>query len=203
MAGALLVGSVIGSPLAQALTASLVQIEGGHSTNVAAVSSTGKLSVNAGLTTTPDRQVKTALASPEDSVDILVIQTANPCSPGAGGYTIPSGKALIITGATFLNVNTGVSGAGHSLILWARPAKGSCMSSAAAMSAVSEDFVTQHQDFSPGIAVPAGDVLALQGGDDSGSVFVYGYLVPATAVPAGILSNARPPLGLIPHKPTH
>src|SRR5215467_5968059 len=77
MAGALLVGSVIGSPLAQAVSASLVQIEGGHSTNVAAVSSTGKLSVNAGLTTTPDRQVKTALASPEDSVDILVIQTAN------------------------------------------------------------------------------------------------------------------------------
>src|SRR5262249_22220094 len=63
VAGALFIGSVIGTPLAQAVSAGLVRIEGGHNANLAAVSKTGQLSVNAGLATTAAGQVKTTLAS--------------------------------------------------------------------------------------------------------------------------------------------
>jgi hypothetical protein len=46
VAGSLLAGSLIGPPLVQAATASLVTIQGAKSTNQAKVSSTGELSVS-------------------------------------------------------------------------------------------------------------------------------------------------------------
>jgi hypothetical protein len=51
--GALLIGSLIGPPLAQSASSALVRIEGAGSAHVASVSKSGRLSVDAGLTTTP------------------------------------------------------------------------------------------------------------------------------------------------------
>jgi hypothetical protein len=197
VAGALLIGSVFGTPLAQAVSAGLVRVEGGHSANLAAVSKTGRLSVDAGLASTPAGQVKIALASPADSVAVLSGATC-----GANGiYKIPPGKALIITGATFSNFAQ-TAGREHNLNLEAGPAATPCMFSLSFSIAPSTvDDVSQNQVFSPGIAVPAGDAIGLAEGNENGAVEFYGYLVPAAAVPAGILTNARSAGGVMAGKP--
>lgn len=115
MAGALLIGSLIGPPLARAASAALVRIEGANSTHVAAVSKSGRLSVNAGLTTTPAGQVEVAPASPANAV--VVTTTSLKC--GAGGvYKVPAGKALIITSVNFVldAVSPSVEGTGLLLL---------------------------------------------------------------------------------------
>ena len=192
---ALLVGSVIGPPLAHAAAAGLVRIEGGHNANLAAVSRSGKLSVNAGLPMTPSGQVKFALASPADSV----VQIGFPnCAAGGGIYIIPKGKALIITGATF-DLHASSPGISHRLLFAAGPHNNPCaIELASAEAPSSEDQVSQNQVFSPGIPVPAGDSIGLYSypaNADDGDVCIYGYLVPAAAVPHSILRNMPPPGG--------
>jgi hypothetical protein len=195
LAGALLVGSVIGTPLAQAVSAGLVRIEGGHNSNLAVVSKTGQLSVNAGLTTTPAGQVKAALASPADSVAVFSGIGSSFCTAG-GFYKVPAGKALIITGATVNNA--AVSAGGDQLALEAGPSATPCTNLlAGAASPSSEDLTSQNQVFSPGIPVPAGDALGLQSTNDDGSAFIYGYLVPAAAVPPGILASTHERAGMV------
>ena len=61
--------------------------------------------------------------------------------------------------------------------------------------------MSQNQVFSPGIPVPAGDALGQIQGNDGGVTLVYGYLVPASAVPHGILKNMRAPRELLAMKP--
>jgi len=200
VAGALLIGSVIGAPLAQAVSAGLVRIEGGRTANLAAVSKSGQVSVNAGLATTPAGQVTFALASPAQTVTVFV--TFPTCSAG-GIYTIPAGKALIITGATFEDL-AAVTAMPHELVLKAGPPASPCSFGLAAAAAPgSEDLVSQNQVFSPGIAVPAGEALGMFKFNDSGEAVVYGYLVPASAVPAGILKNTRAPRALLGIRPRH
>jgi hypothetical protein len=124
------------------------------------------------------------------------------CSPG-GFYTIPAGKALIITSVSFTN-ETHAPGAPHDLAVAAGPSAAPCASVLAfSFAPGSQDQVTRQQVFSPGIAVPAGDALEVggRGNDDQGFVSVYCYLVPASAVPAAILKNARAPGRLVGLKP--
>ena len=52
IAGALLVGSMVGPAVAQAAATALVKIEGASGSHVANVSSSGRLSVDAGLSMT-------------------------------------------------------------------------------------------------------------------------------------------------------
>lgn len=191
VAGALLIGSLIGPPLARAASAALVRIEGANSTHVAAVSKSGQLSVNAGLTTTPAGQVKVALASPADTV--VVTTTALSC--GAGGvYKIPAGKALIITSVNFDLDAVSPSAEGTGLILTAGPSAHPCKSTVAtAFAPVGTDFASVDQTYPSGIPVPAGDALGLTpGANDAGLATIYGYLVPAAAVPHNALQNAAP-----------
>jgi len=153
--------------------------------------------VNAGLATTAAGQLKSALASPAQAVTVYAEFPT--CS--VAFYTIPAGKALIITGATF-NVFATTSGFPHFLFLSAGPPASPCTHELAFASAPSsEDSVTQNQVFSPGIAVPAGDALGLSQGNDEGVAIVYGYLVPASAVPHGILMHLRAPRGLHEREP--
>ena len=63
--------------------------------------------------------------------------------------------------------------------------------------------MSQNQVFSPGIPVPAGDALGVTQGNDNGVAFIYGYLVPASAVPHGILRHMRAPRELLGTKPQH
>ena len=186
VAGALLIGSVLGPPLAQAVSASLVRLEGAHSTNVAAVSPTGRLSVNAGLPATPDGQLKVALASPADAV--VVFSRTQSCA-ARGIYAVPHGKALIITGVDFYTAARTL-GDPHQLALEFGPAATPC-TDVAAGAVVTENAVSQNQVFEPGIPIPAGDALGLTNTNDNGTAEIYGYLVPAAAIPANALKNVR------------
>jgi hypothetical protein len=201
VAGALLIGSLIGPPLAQAASAALVRIEGANSTHVAAVSKSGQLSVNAGLTTTPAGQVKVAPASPADAV--VVTTTALTCSAG-GVYKIPAGKALIITSVNFDLDATFPTTEGTGLIVAAGPAAHPCTSTvASAYAPVGTDFASVDQAYPSGIPIPAGDALVLTAGvNDEGLATIYGYLVPAAAVPHNALQNAAP-VSLAGIKPRH
>lgn len=201
VAGALLIGSLIGPPLARAASAALVRIEGANSTHVAAVSKSGQLSVNAGLTTTPAGQVEVAPASPANTV--VVTTTSLTC--GAGGvYTVPAGKALIITSVNFVLDAVSPSAEGTGLILTAGPSADPCTSTVAtAYAPVGTDFASVDQVYPSGIPIPAGDALGLESGtNDGGLAIIYGYLVPAAAVPHNALQHVAP-AGLAGVKPRH
>lgn len=185
VAGALLIGSVLGPPLARAAAAGLVRIEGGHTSNLAAVSRSGRLSVDAGLTTTRAGQVTVAVTDPRS-----LVVAAGSTNCGAGGiYKIPAGKALIITGAEF--VTAAATSGQHELILLAGRAANPCARQLAIAADKNQPFASQNQVFNPGIPVPAGDAVGLFGSNDVGLAFVYGYLVPAAAVPARALKHVR------------
>jgi hypothetical protein len=65
--------------------------------------------------------------------------------------------------------------------------------------------ISQNQVFPTGIAVPAGDAVGLDSQDGLGSAEIYGYLVPAAAVPSNALSrvSAVRPGALANAKPRH
>ena len=182
VAGALLVGTVIGQPVVQAASAGLVRLEGGGSTHVASVSGAGRLSVDAGLPMTAARQVQVAEASAGSLVVRFGFATCN-----AGGiYKIPSGKALIITAVDF---NVGQQPPGHVLVLTAGPFATPCQKMLAGQN-TPDVSVSPNQIFPTGIPVPAGDAIGLSSADGMVSVEIYGYLVPAAAVPHNILNGA-------------
>lgn len=192
---ALLAGSIIGPPLVQAATASIVTIQGGGSSNKAKVSSTGQLSVNPNLAKTGADQVEAAPADPGQAVVLL----ATPKCAAGGIYTVPAGKALIVTGVTFYNAAS-TANVAHELDLDAGPAASPCLSVlAAGIAPSSEDRISQNQAFSPGIPVPAGDALGVPAVNDLGTVEFYGYLVPKADVPAGALPHRTRPQETITH----
>jgi hypothetical protein len=178
VAAALLAGSIIGPPLAQAASVGIVTIEGSGSTNRAAVSGAG--------------QVYTAPTDPGKAVTVFSFTGSGTPAPGcaAGGiYTIPAGQALIVTGVDFYNFAT-TAGTSNQIVLEAGPVATPCTNIlAGGVAPGSEDGVSQNQEFSPGIAVPAGDALGLNATNESGSAEFYGYLVPAADVPPGALSH--------------
>jgi hypothetical protein len=162
MAGALLVGTVIGPSVVQAATAGLVRLEGGGSSNVAKVSATG--------------QILAAEASPSSYV--TAIGLAN-CSAG-GIYAVPRGDALILTGADFDNISTDGTSAEQLGIAYGKTASPCTFDAAVAGSTALVE--TENQVFQPGIVIPSGDAIGLIGQNDSGAVQIYGYLVPASTV---------------------
>lgn len=173
MAGALIIGTVVGPPLAQAATAGLIRLEGAGSSNVAKVSSTGQLQV--------------AQASPES----LIARFGQEDCQAGGIYKIPAGKALIITAVDFYNgAQPGTSI--ESLYLTAGPVSAPCGSQGHPLAAqVTSDLaLAQNQVFPTGIPVPAGMAIGLFSPDGIGAAEIYGYLVPASSVPAGILNSA-------------
>jgi hypothetical protein len=184
MAGALLIGTMVGPAVVQAAAAGLVKIEGARGSHEADVSRGGQLSVNAGLTMTKAGQVETAEASPS----AYVIALAPPSCAAGGIYKIPPGKALIITGVDFyLDADSSTPGQLQQ-DLEVGPSATPCKHIVAAGEATTE-IVAQQQVFQPGIAVPAGDAVGLVTADPSGSAEIYGYLVPASAVPASTDRN--------------
>jgi len=189
VAGALLIGSVIGPPIARAASAGLVRIEGGGSTHVVAVSKSGQLSVNAGLPVTTTGQLNVALANPASVVTGFLVGPGS-CN-GGGAYTIPTGKALIITAVNFYT-RANTAGLQHTSTLTAAPAgTDPCTHSLAAASGTAA-VDSKSEVFPSGIPVPAGWVLGLQDdGNEIGSVQFYGYLVPAATVPAAALKAAK------------
>jgi len=183
VAGALLCGSIVGPPLAQAASAGLVRLEGGGSAHVAKVSASGRLSVDAGLPKTSTGQLNVAGANPRS---IVVRFFAPSCAPG-GVYKIPAGKALIITAVNFYNVATNAIEV-NQLFLEAGPVATPCKSPLAA-GITPADNASENEVFPSGLPVPAGDALGMDEFNENGKAEIYGYLVPAAAVPNNVLSG--------------
>lgn len=176
VAGALLVGTIIGPTVVQAATAGLVRLEGGGSSHVAKVSSSGQLSVNPGLTETSAHQILAAEANPLSYVTAIGLAT---CAKG-GIYKIPKGEALILTGADFDNISADATN-GEQFVVMYGPSGSPCTFDAAVAGSPAL-LDTQNQVFQPGIPIPAGDAVGLSEQNDNGAVQIYGYLVPASAV---------------------
>jgi len=161
--------------MAVAATVAYNGIEGTNGTtttqNKAEVTSAGQLLANE--------------ANPSSFVTVL--NSAN-CSAG-GIYKIPSGKALIITGANFYN-SASSAGTDTELDLEAGPSSSPCGVLLAASTTIEQDS-TDNQVFQPGIAVPAGDAIGMASFNNLGTAEFYGYLVPAGAVPSAQLRDAR------------
>jgi len=152
---------------------------------LAKVNSSGQLSVNPNLAKTGAGQVEAAPADPGKAVRIFAFPS---CAAG-GIYTVPAGKALIITGVDFYNSADNL-GTAHELDLTAGPAAGPCVNIlAGGIAPASEDRISQSQAFSPGIPVPAGDAVGVAEANELGSVELYGYLVPAGDVPAAAVGH--------------
>src|SRR5262249_52392800 len=143
VAGALVIGTIVGPPLAQAATASLIRLEGGSSSNVASVAGTGQLQV--------------AQANPGS----LVIRVGAETCAKNGFYKVPAGKALILTAVDFYN--GAPPNDTHNLLLLAGPAASPCGAGNHLLAADSTASLaeSQNQTFPTGIAIPAGDALAL------------------------------------------
>ena len=96
-------------------------------------------------------------------------------------YKIPRGDAFILTGADFDNISANQA-SGEQFVIMYGPSASPCTFDAA-VAGNSALLDTQNQVFQPGIAIPAGDAIGLASQNDSGAVQIYGYLVPASAVP--------------------
>jgi hypothetical protein len=178
-----LVGSVIGPPIVQAAS-SLVTIQGAGSTHKAKVDSTGRLLTNikgttkiTGVGVNKASQLFTGQAAPTNYQAIFIPATPDCTTPS---YTVPVGKALIVTGTTYFLFS---SSAGTEFdILLATGGGGTCTGFVSA-GTTQNTAETVNQTYPTGIPIPTGTELsALQEGSGSGSMFVYGYLVPAGAV---------------------
>jgi hypothetical protein len=178
IAAALIAGTFLGPPVVQAATASLVTIQGSGSTSQVKVTKAGQLEE------TP--------IDPASAVTVL----GTPACTASGFYTIPAGKALIITGVSFSN-SAAVENERVEFTLTAGPTSTPCMDTLA--SGVDSDVtLTLSQDFQPGIPVPAGDCLGMTQINNNGTAEIYGYLVPKAEVPATILQDTRTPAGHTP-----
>ena len=181
---ALLVGATVGPTVAQAASTQLFRLQGGGSAHVAKVSGKGQLSVTDGTAHTKTGQLLATIASPSQAVMKQGLAT---CAAG-GYYTVPTGKALIITSIVFYNHPSGAGADEQDLTIG--PASQPCTSLIAAGISNGE-HVSSMQTFNPGINVPAGDALGGSSSNDGGSWMIYGYLVPATAVPHAKLAPAH------------
>jgi hypothetical protein len=104
------------------------------------------------------------------------------------GYTIPGGKALIITTITSFLHNAGVGDDTEGLLMTGT--SGNCSTYVAAATSDTASTETVVQNIEPGLAVPAGLTVNGLGSNNNGSSHVYGYLVPASAVPAAAKAAA-------------
>jgi hypothetical protein len=165
-------------------TFSNVAIEDPVSGVKASVDSAHRLKVgDAAGAMTVDGSVTATEASAANFVRVFAA-TSSTCS---NAYTIPSGKALILKSMQAFIHNAGSPGSDAEAIVYnAANCSGSLV--AAAISDRAHENVAQN--FEPGIAIPAGHVVATQGFGDSGSVMLYGYLVPASSVPASAAAPA-------------
>jgi hypothetical protein len=175
-------GAVIGSlalvvalsGTAYAATASLVSIKGAGSKHEVKVTKSGQLAVDAGKQTAAG-QLLTASANPAAMVHAQVLDRCN----STGNYVVPKGKALVVTAATFFEQHS--TGGYGELDLYVGTAKSPCNDFVGA--AAGDSDLSQNQSFGAGLVVPAGGAMAAVDNNVTGSVEIYGYLMPASEAP--------------------
>jgi hypothetical protein len=123
------------------------------------------------------------------------------------GYTIPAGKALIITSikGNYNNADGTDIFAGFSL--WD---SGGCtgniiLTASEPIAAVQGAIASKNYEYGNGVPVPAGSTLTAFDGNDGGFTWVQGFLVPANLVSASSIiyeasapNSAKPRLGVAP-----
>jgi hypothetical protein len=134
-------------------------------------------------------QLLTNEADPSQYVVVIGYPT---CASG-GFYTVPSTKGLIVTGVT-LTVTAEAAGSAAQGAYFG-PSASPCTDGFAA--SASAGTTADYQLLQPGVAVPAGDSLGAVDGNNDDGLIVYGYLVPAGAVPANAAQNVTEPNGRV------
>ena len=94
-------------------------------------------------------------------------------------YTIPAGKALVITSMHALLDKTNTAQAFVEARLWPQA---NCIGTMMAVAASPQAYESKAIDFGRGIAIKSGSV-SISGTNNEGLVLIYGYLVPAGWVP--------------------
>jgi hypothetical protein len=175
-------GYLIGPPVVHAAT-QLVTIRGGGSTHEAKVDAAGRLFVSASGTTSiknvgvnKANQLFTGQAAPAN-YQVIFLSATPDCSTPA--YTVPAGEALILTETTFV-VAADTPGA-EGYITLDTGTNGVC-TAFVAVGLTQSAGETVNQSYPTGIPFPTGTQLSAVPFRAAGSVFAYGYLVPAGAV---------------------
>ena len=162
-----LVGATLVSGVAVAAAPPLTTIADSTGTNKAGVNGAG--------------QLLAVQSNPRNLVEVL----------GAGGnstcesiYTVPAGKALIITSVTFYLQPSSVDAAEIDL-------RDNCSPRVIA-AGISAERAVQTQTLGAGVAIPTGHTVgAASFNGVVGALMFYGYLVPSQLVPA----SGAPPVG--------
>jgi hypothetical protein len=104
-------------------------------------------------------------------------------------YTIPAGKALILKSMSVYMHTAGSPGSDVEAVVYPAANCGGGFVAAAISDRAHE---TVFQTFGSGIGVPTGRTISTLGFNNSGTLYLYGYLVPASAVPANAAAKAAP-----------
>jgi hypothetical protein len=181
-----LIVAVLSTGTAVAATGSVTIADPTHTSHKAHVSSAGALSVagkvSIGGTVNVAGSVAvhggvTATEAPPASFVRGFANTLNSCITDEA-YTVPTGKTLIITSIVFTVHNTGGAGADTIMEVMSGPPGGAC-SNILAQYDTSDLVSTAQQTFQPGIVVPSGLAVKVGESNGTGSMRMYGYLVPA------------------------
>jgi len=140
---------------------------------------------------TPASQEQVAEAAPSTFVRAEV-------SGGCSGivYAVPAGKALVITNVDYFLRPGGETDRPSQEDLESGPIATPCtafLDAGMTPAGTAVDSIAQEHTFQPGIAIPTGNGLSLLGDNDDGLAFIYGYLVPASAVPASAAITSGAP----------
>lgn len=127
------------------------------------------------------------LAAESDPANAVVIRaTVNGTNCGQI-YTVPSGKALVLESVTFAGSFTGTGTATGELVVYSGPGCGGPIWALAYFSQSAGSSQTINEDLGSQAVIPQGtqvDMFELPALTSSNAM-LYGYLVPASAAPAG------------------
>jgi hypothetical protein len=166
IAGAMVLGLLLGVPVVRAASAALAKAHAGNP-----------------VRTAPADRAETAVypGSP-------VLMLARSACGAGGDYKVPPGKVLIITSVNFYNI-AAVNGDPVETDLLDGPASHPCKTLLA--SGLDTDItLSVSQNFQPGIPVRTGQSLGVRETNSEGTAEIYGYLVPSADVPAGAAPRA-------------
>ena len=105
-------------------------------------------------------------------------------------YTVPAGSALIVQSMTAYMHSASTVGSEVELAVYSAVG---CTGSLIAAATSDRAHETVTQTFGSGVAIPSGRTLSAAAINNNGSFAFYGYLVPASWVPANTPSNSPPP----------
>jgi hypothetical protein len=130
--------------------------------------------------------------NPLNYVD-LVLATSSGDSCGPDPYTVPSGKALVITSITGNYYNTdGDNSVGFAITTGASCGGNAVIIQFEGSAATAGTIVGRNYVYPSGVPVPAGSVLNIFDYGSAGNTYVHGFLVPASLVSSSsFIDDAR------------